>query len=204
LGEYLRRALVLELLDGHLQPAGDTAREVGGDVPVRPALPDGRDGAAHALHAPFAVREGPVLFRERSGRQDDVREFGRLVGEYVLDHQELQLLDRLFRVGDVGLAQERVFAGDVHAVEAALRGELEHLRGAQALLGGQRRAPGGLELRPVGVAEALITGQVVGYAAGVAAPLHVVLAPQGRDAVTRTAQLAGDEGKVEEGVGVVR
>ena len=123
--------------------------------------------------------------------------------EEVLDHQEIELAERLFGVVEVGLREQRVLADDVHGARLAAEAPLDHLRHDTADASGRSHAPRRLEARERGGVVVRIAREVRRNAAGVAAALDVVLAAERRDAAAREAHLAGDEGKVEQRVGVV-
>ena len=99
---------------------------------------------------------------------------------------------------EVGLGQQRIFADDVHAADAAAQDVLDHVGRAHALFGGRLRAPFGGELLQHLGDVALVAGQRVGDAAGVARALHVVLPAQRRDPVADPADLPGQQRQVEQ------
>ena len=78
----------------------------------------------------------------------------------------------------IGFVEERVFADDVHRLQFAPSGGLDHRRHGQTGGAVGHLTPGRAELRAVGSGERLIAGQVVGNAARVATALDVVLAAQ--------------------------
>ena len=171
--------------------------EVDDDLPVGAALVRRLHGLAHALHAALGVGEGAVLLRVAGGGQEHVRVLARLGHEDVLHDQEVQALQRLAHVVGVRVGERRVLAHDVHGLELAEHGHVEHLRYAQAHLLGHGHAVGLGEARPrVRVVHAGIAGQRVGQRAHVAGALHVVLAAQRVDAGVGHADVAGDHGEV--------
>ena len=111
--------------------------------------------------------------------------------EDVLHDEEVEPLDRLAGVRQIRFGQQRVLADDVHAADAALEDRFDHVGGAQTFFCRQRRAPGRAEAGEHIGDKALIAGQRVGDAAGVARALHVVLPAQRGDAVADAPDLAG-------------
>ena len=172
--------LVLKL---EVEFAADAAGDFLDYLPVGPAVSDGVYRLADALDAALAVGEGAVLFGERGGGQDDVGYLGGLVHEDVLHDEKFELLERLLGVVEVGLAEERVLPGDVHRLHAAFVYGRHHVGDDQTGIGRERlAAPGRLELGQGLFSDGLVAGEGVGQAAGVAAALHVVLAPERGDA----------------------
>ena len=157
--EYLGRMRVVELmLQAQLQLRAHPPRDVADDFPVRPALADRLHRLADALNAALAVRERPVLLRERRRRQHHVRQLRRLVHEQVLNDQKIQLAEFPLRPMQIRLAQQRVLAHYVHRVDLAVYG-IHHLRNRQPRDAGQgSAAPRLFELR-YAVSERLIARQ---------------------------------------------
>ena len=61
------------------------------------------DGLAAPLHTPIGIGEGPVLFREGRGRQDDVGKTCSFGEKDILHHQVIQLRQRGARMVEVGI-----------------------------------------------------------------------------------------------------
>ena len=134
LGPDLRRVAVGELtLHAQVQPSAEPPPQLAEDLPVRATLAYGLHRLADPLDAALAVGERTIFFREAGGGQHHVRYLGGLVQEDVLDDQELQALERLLRTVEIGLAEERVLAGDVHGLDPALEHLLDHIGDDQAL-----------------------------------------------------------------------
>ena len=95
------------------------AGELLDDPPVLPRLARRRQRLAAELHVAVGVGEGAGLLGPGRGRQDHVGVVGRLGQEDVLDHQMLELGQRLARVMRVGVGHRRVLAHDVHAPDLA-------------------------------------------------------------------------------------
>ena len=139
---------------------------------------------ADALHLPVGVDERPVLLGVGGGRQDDVGQLRGFREEQLVDHEEVQGLERLDHAVGVRVGGGRVVADDVsrpHPLPsvACVPGYGER----QPLRGGKRAAPGFLELRPhARVVAGLVAGQDIGQGPQVASALNVVLAAQGIDA----------------------
>ena len=83
------------------------------DLPVFLTLSGGLDRLADLLHPPFGVGEGAVLFRKTSRRQDHVGQLSGFGQEYVLDHQEVEVLDGGLGMVQIGVRHQRVFPDDV-------------------------------------------------------------------------------------------
>ena len=97
--------IVLELLLGpQRQLAADAPAQVAYDLPVGAAFAYRLHGLSDPLHTAFAVGKRSILFRECRGGQHHVRDLRRLVQKDILHHQELQVLEGLFRVMEVRLA----------------------------------------------------------------------------------------------------
>ena len=205
--ENLRGVFVGELVfQGEAQLAAHPAPQVADYLPVGAAVSPGFHCLADALHPPFAVGEGAVLLGKAGGGQHHVGNLGRLVHEDVLHHQELQVLEQFGGLVQVRLAEQGILAGDVHGPDAVvLPNGLDDLGYDQAANAGQwLAAPRLLEAFQDLGAVALVAGQVVGDAAGVAAALDVVLPTQGRHPAAGAAQLARNQGQVQQAVGVGR
>ena len=172
-------ARVAELPLVEPEPAADAPSEVADDLPVRAAFARGRDGPAHALHAPLAVREGALALGKGAGGQHDIGDCGRLVQEEVLHDEEVERTQGLLGVMQVGLVEEWVLADDVERADVARGDALDHVGGAHPLRTRQDGLPRFLEARDGVGGVALVAGQGVGDTAGVAAALHVVLAAEG-------------------------
>ena len=168
----------------------DARRHVADDLPVGAAVAAGGIGLADALHAALGVRERAVLLGERRRRQHDVGELRRLRHEDVLHDEELSLSIASLRVGQVGslsigfspmmYMQSRWPAAASSIISVAVS------PGADGQLG----APGAANSRDDLGVGALQAGKLVRQAARVAAPLHVVLAAQRRDAGARSCRPA--------------
>src|SRR4029077_2111226 len=88
---------------------------------------------------------------------------------------------------------------DVNGTHLAMLHRLEHLAEVIATLGRNGRIPRALEWRPLRrVFEVLETREPVRYRAHVAAALHVVLAAERIEPAAIAADLAGEEGEVDE------
>ena len=198
------RPRVVELAaDREPEPLRHALGELARDPPVGPRLARPREGLAHALDAPLRVGERALLLGERRRRQEDVGARGRLVQEEILHDEDVELLDRLLRVVEVGLREERVLADDVHGARLAVEAPFDHLGHDAPRPPRRPHAPVRLELRERLGVVLLVPGEVRRDAPGVAAPLDVVLAPQRGDAATGKAHLTRDECQVQDRVGVV-
>ena len=161
--------------------------------------PGGSIGLAHALHAALGVGERAVLLRVQGRGQEHVGVLGRLGHEDVLDHEEVEVLQRLAHVVGVGVGERRVLAHDEHRLERAVHGEVEHLRDAQAHVLRHLHSVGlGELLLRLEVEHARVARERVGQRAHVARALHVVLAAHGVHAGVGHADVAGDHAEVGE------
>ena len=158
------------------------------------------DRLAHALDAPFRVRDRPFRLRPGRGRrQDDIRELGGLGQEQVLDDEEVEALEQVDRALLVGLGLDRVLADAVDRGQLAALHRVEHPRQVPAALRRDRDAPLGVELGPQRVVlDMLETGEAVGEGAHVAAALDVVLATQRVDATAVAADMTGQQHQVDQ------
>ena len=97
-----------------------------------------------------------------------------------------------------------IFAHDDHGADLAGQRAIDHLGHRQPGLRRQAHVPGALKAAAdFGVVNALIGGVDGGQAAAVGAALDVVLAAQGVEPGARLADVAGHQGQVGEGEGVV-
>ena len=76
-----------------------------------------------------------------------MRALGGLVHEEVLDHQEIELADRLLGVVQVGLGEQGILAHDVHRARLPGEGPLDYLGDDAARPCRRLRPPRRLELR---------------------------------------------------------
>ena len=82
--------------------------------------------------------------------------------EDVLDYEQFELLERLLGVVEVRFTEKRIFAGDVHGLDAAIVDLFHHVGDHEARFGGQwLAAPGFLELGKGGFSDCLIAGEGV-------------------------------------------
>ena len=175
--------------------------EVAEDLPVGFRIPRWILGLPPALDPPLGVRLGAVLLRVAGGGQDHIGKTAGLGQEYVLDDQELEVLERLLDVPDVRVGEHRVLAHDVHALERAGRigKDVHHLGdGVTGLtLGDIVDAPHLPHLRSGRlVGDLLVAGVDVREGSHVAGALDVVLAAKRVDAGSRSAQVAGEHHQV--------
>ncbi len=122
------------------------------------------------------------------------------VEQDVLDDEEVEAGEQLARVLDVGLGLRRVLADHVERAQLAALHALEHLRQVPAVARDDLAAPGGLEAGArLGVAlDVLEARQLVRDRAHVAAALHVVLAAQRVEARAPAADVAAEQGEVDQ------
>jgi hypothetical protein len=120
----------------------------------------------------------PLLLGERRRGQEHVGVLGRLVKKEVLDDQDVELTDRLLRVVEIGLREQRVLAHHVHGPDLAGQAPLDHLGHHATGRARRANAPALFEPRERVRRVALVAGQIRGDAAGVAAALDVVLPAQ--------------------------
>ena len=195
---------MVEAAPAERRPVGSDARrdapgQVLHDLPVGPRGAGGIDELAHPLHPALAVREGALLLGEGGRGQDDVGDLGRLVHEDVLHDEEVELAQQFRGVGQVGVAEGRILAHDVHAADVTPARSPRPCRWrATPSADASAAAPGLLETGQIGGRVALVARQRVGHAAGVAGALDVVLPAQRRDAVAGAADLAREQRQVEQ------
>ena len=106
-----------------------------------------REGLADPLDAPLRVGEGAVLLREGRGGEEDVGALRRLVHEEVLDDEAVELAERLLRVVEIGLGEQRVLAHHVHRADPPVEAALDHLGDHEPGRGGRAAPPDALEAR---------------------------------------------------------
>ena len=108
---------------------------------------------------------------------------GGLCEEEVVHHEEVERLDALDDVADVGVCADLVFAEDEQALDLTGAGGVEDLGRPQALLLGELHSPRLFELgHDIRVGDLLVAGEVARGGAHVAGTLDVVLATQRVDA----------------------
>ena len=117
----------------------------GDDVEVGPRLAGWLEHRLHELDPPLGVRERAFLFEEGRRRQDHVRVGRGLVGEDVLADEEVERLERAGDVCAVGVGLGDVLAEDVHRLQLAGDGGVEHLRHLVAGAPRELDPPGRLE-----------------------------------------------------------
>src|SRR5271169_152190 len=71
-------------------------RDLHYDRKVVPCLPGRLDRLAHPLHLSLCVSESTVFLEGTGRRKDHMSKFGRIGHEYILDHEELEALERLY------------------------------------------------------------------------------------------------------------
>ena len=141
-----RRDLV-HRVGGRLQRdlMAERARHQLDDVEVGLGRAGRLDRRRDQLDPALGVGERAGLLQEGRRGQDHVGELGRLVLEDLLDDQEVERLHRGQHVLGVGIGLGDVLAEDVHRLQPAVDGGVEHLRDGVALVAGEIHAPGLLE-----------------------------------------------------------
>ena len=170
------------------------------------ASPGRLERLAHALHPALRVRDGPLGLAPRGrGREDDVGVLGGLRADDVLHDQEVEPLEQLARLVDVGLGLRGVLADHVQAAQLAALHAVEHLRQVPAVGRPDRGVPRRLEPRAslVVALDVLEAGQLVRDRAHVAAALDVVLAAQGVEPGAVAPDMPAQEGEVDQAEDVV-
>ena len=118
------------ILIGHLQaqPSGDLAD----DPQPLLGLPRRLRGFIDPLHAPLHGGIAAILLCPGGSRQDDICQSCRRSHEDLLHHQEIQALQCLSGLFDIGIADDRIFANDIHGLQATVYSRIVHLCGGQA------------------------------------------------------------------------
>ena len=175
------------------------------DLPIRLRFSQRLDRLAHSLNAPVGSCEGAIPLDERSPRQDDMSQLGRLGEEDVLYHEEVQLFQAVADVVYIGVGEHGVFSHDVEGARAAFAGPIYHVSHRHPQLVGEiLHPPGRLELGfRLRRCHLLVAGIDVWQPAQVAGPLDVVLPSQGVDSASRHAHVAGEHGQVGAGLHIV-
>ena len=102
LPEYFNRMRIGHFIAHALRKFHDNERVLHG-APGRAHRP------SHPLNAALAVRERPDLFRKRHAGQDHVRKLCGFCHEDILDDQEIERLQRLYRMVCIGVGDHRDF-----------------------------------------------------------------------------------------------
>ncbi len=166
------------------------------DFPIRHAG-HGRNRLAHAADAALGVGERPVFFEERRSGEEDVRVAGGLIQEKILDHHAFHRGHPGRHVLRVGIGLDNVLALNVHALEGAFAGGVQHVGDAQSGLALQRDVPGLFEqMAHAVVGDMPVSGEFVRERSHVAGALHVVLAAQRIHAHAAFAEVAGGHGEI--------
>src|ERR1700687_2433831 len=200
-------ALVPHLLGGWGSPVGaETSSDFGDDLDVVACAGRRLERTTDALHSALAVGDGALrLSPAGGGGQHNVSELSGLRQEDVLDHEVIEPAEQSNRAGLVGLGSGRVLADDVNRLELAVLHRLEHLAEVIAALGWDGMLPSRLEAASYnGILNVLEAGQLVGDRAHVAPTLDVVLAAKRVEPAAVAADLAGEQGEVDERQNVVR
>src|SRR5687768_15013427 len=88
----------------------------------------------HPLDSPVRVGERPILFRERSRWQEDIRKRTRLVDEQILHDEEFEMRHVLARLVEVWLRHHRILAHDEQCTHATLMCVPKNFSGGEAEL----------------------------------------------------------------------
>ncbi len=108
-------------------------------------------------------------------------------------------------VAQIGLTHHRVLTHYVVSVDGAALGGVDHFHRRQARHGGERCIPSGFELGAnFVITNALVAGEDIGKTTGVGTTLDVVLAAQGIQSRAGATEVAGEQGQVGQGSGVIR
>ena len=144
------------------------------------------------------------LAPRRAGRQHHGGQLRSAGEEDVLHDEMVEALQEMNGVVALGLRLRRVLADHVERGEIAALHGLEHVRQVQPVPGRDVRAPGGIELGPSLVVEDVLEArQLVRDGAHVAAALHVVLPAQRVEPAAVAADVAAQQGEVDERQDVV-
>ena len=177
------------------------------DPQVLLGLAGGGDCLAPHLYRAVGIGEGAVLFRKGAGWQDDVGKIGRFGEENVLHHQMLERRQCFPRMVGVGVGHRRVFAHHVHAANSAGLDRMHHFDDGQTGRCVERtcgQMPGLLEAPAHFVIDDfLVVGVHHRDQPRIGGALHIVLAPQGVQAGTGSADLPGHQGQRDQAAGVV-
>ncbi len=203
-----RAQLVPDVLGARVVPVvPEPLGEAADDLDVVAGVPGRVERLAHALHPPLAVRDGALgLAPARGRRQDDVGHLGGAGQEDVLDDQVVEALEQLhacaWRRPRTGPGSRR--SRTARAARRAPSPSNIWVR-CQPYFGGIVDAPGPVEpLARLAVAlDVLEAGQLVGDRAHVAAALDVVLAAERVQARAVAADVAGEQGQVDQAEDVV-
>jgi hypothetical protein len=156
------------------------------------------------LYTPVGVGERARFLGEGGGGQHHVGITRRLSEEDVLDHQVLELGQRLAGVVQVRIRHRRVLAHDVHAVQLAVVHRVHDRHHGQTRFGVEFRAPQLLEIGVrLRIVDPLVIREYHRYQSYVGSPLDVVLAPQRAQPRARAAALAGHQRQGDEAGGIV-
>ena len=182
-------------LEAHV--VAQLARDRRDDVEVGPRRPGRLDSRLDELDPALGVRERAGLLEERRGGQDHVRVLRRLVLEDVLADEEVERLERRLDVLRVRVGLGDVLAEDVHRLEVARHGRVEHLRDLHPALALHRHAPALLEApRDLLVGDRPVGGERVRQGAHVGRALDVVLPPERQQRRPAPPDLAGHQREV--------
>src|SRR5574337_206686 len=102
--------------------------------------------------------------------------------EQLLDHKAVEVGEGTLGVMKIGLCQKGIFADHVHGPDRSIQASVDHFSEGHSCAVGKSNTPGRVELfqrlRSIG----LITREMSREAAGITAPLDVILASKRRDA----------------------
>ena len=194
--------LALICVDPH--GTAHSVRQVPDDLPVLTGVTGRGDRSADPTDPAVAVDEATPLLGKGRSRENHVGQGRGFGGEDILDDEEIQLLQSLAGVVEIGVGEHGIFPHDIHPPHPAGVGGLNDLHRGQPHLVAEVRigyVPDSGHLAAVGgVAHGNVAGIAHGQTAHVGNPLDVVLAPGGIDAGARLADLPGDETEIDQAV----
>ncbi len=202
--DFLGRGIIpfCRLRSGPSKPRFEARRQVAEDLPVGAGHAAGRVSSPHTLDTAVGVGKGPILFGERRGRQEDIRERARLVDEQILCDEELEMRHVLTRLVEVWLGHHGILAHDVQRPDSSLMRVAEDFRGRQTQLAREPTrldVPGLLPFDGVlFIVHAHVARIVKRHRAHVARSLHVVLPAQGIQSRAVAPDVTREEGQMYE------
>ncbi len=150
--------------------------------PVGLGLSNRLNRPSYPLNPSFSIGKGSILLSKGGSRKYQIGKLCRFSEEYILNHQEVRLLQSFLNMFCVRIGYHWVLTHDIQEFNPSVFGSLEHLRNGQARFGGEFNPPSLFKLfDDFRIVYLLIAWKVSGQCPHVTGTLDIILPPQGVD-----------------------